>query len=110
MSFFRIKSKLENVREVTVVIYLDKTRNPSAGILGWLENFRDLSFNGQVEIWQRRELRSPEKCVKWREVRFGNLSNRRGRNRRVASEIVRENRRRLVIERNCFETAERGSR
>lgn len=76
MSFLRRKSILENVREVTVVIYLDKIRNHSAGMVDWFENMRDLSFNEQVEIWQRRELRSPEKCVKWREVRFGNLSNR----------------------------------
>jgi len=67
---------LENVREVTVVINLDKTRNPFAGMVDWLESLRDLNFNGQVDIWQRSASRSPEKCSKLREVRFGNLSNR----------------------------------
>ena len=45
---------LENVREVTVVINLDKTRNPFAGMVDWLESLRDLNFNGKVDIWQSR--------------------------------------------------------
>jgi len=67
---------LENVREVTVVINLDKTCNPFAGMVDWLESLRDLNFNGQVDIWQRRASRSLEKFSKLRKVRFGNLLNR----------------------------------
>jgi hypothetical protein len=47
-----------HVREVKVVIFLDKARNPFAGNLGWYDSLRDLSLNGNLEIWQRMALRS----------------------------------------------------
>ncbi|MCI26388.1 hypothetical protein A2U01_0047583 [Trifolium medium] len=54
-------------------------------------------------------LRSPWMLVMWREVRLGNLWNRVGINGSVGSDIVKEDRRRLVMERNCLEARERGS-
>jgi len=75
------------MKKIIVVTNLDKNRNPFAGMVDRLENLRDLSFNGKVDIWQSRASRSPEMCLKLREVRFGNLLNRRGRNGRVALEI-----------------------
>ncbi|MCI17020.1 hypothetical protein A2U01_0038167 [Trifolium medium] len=101
---------LEHVREVKVVIFLDKARNPSAGNVEWSDSLSDLSLNGSLEIWQRRVLRSPWKLVISREVRLGNLWNKIGMNRIVGSDIVKEDRRRVVMERKCLEARERGSK
>jgi hypothetical protein len=49
----------EYVKEVKVVIFLDKARNPFAGNWVWFESLSDLRLNGNLEIWQRRLLRSP---------------------------------------------------
>jgi hypothetical protein len=40
----------EHVSEIKVVIVWDKTRNPFAGMVGWLERLSDLRFNGKREI------------------------------------------------------------
>ncbi|MCH96978.1 hypothetical protein A2U01_0017970 [Trifolium medium] len=47
---------LEHVREVKVVIFLEKASNPFAGKLNSYGSLRlrDLSLNGNLEIWQRR--------------------------------------------------------
>jgi hypothetical protein len=100
---------LEHVREVKVVIFLDKARNPSAGNVEWSDSLSDLSLNGNVEIWQRRVLRSPWEVVIWREVRLGNLWNKVGMNGSVESDIVKEDRIWLVMEKKCLEVRERGS-
>jgi hypothetical protein len=41
---------LEQIRDVKVVIFLEKARNPIAGMVGWLEIFSDVSFNRKQEI------------------------------------------------------------
>jgi hypothetical protein len=100
---------LEHVREVKVVIFLDKARNPSAGNVEWSDILSDLSLNGNLEIWQRRVLRSPWELMIWREVRLGNLWNKVGMNGSVESDIVKEDRIWLVMEKKCLEVRERGS-
>jgi hypothetical protein len=100
---------LEHVREVKVVIFLDKARNPSAGNVEWSDSLSDLSLNGNLEIWQRRVLRSPWELMIWREVRLGNLWNKVGMNGSVESDIVKEDRIWLVMEKKCLEVRERGS-
>jgi hypothetical protein len=113
-SAIRIRSLLlklaiwEQVREVNVVIFWEKARNPFAGTVRWLERLSDVIFNdGKREILRRRASRSPWKRVRLRELRFVNLSKRRQRKGRVGLRIVSENRIRLMIERSCLETRER---
>jgi hypothetical protein len=53
-----IFSKLGQMREVKVVIFLEKARRPFAGILSWLERLSDVIFNGKRETWVRRLFRS----------------------------------------------------
>jgi hypothetical protein len=73
----------------------------------------DLRSKGEAEIWVRSSLRWPSRSLSWGErmilsdVMLGNLSKRRLRKGIVASEIVTKDRRRLVIDRNCFERTER---
>jgi len=59
--------------------------------------------------WLRRlsRLRWSRKCLRLRVLRFMNLLKRRGRKRSASFLKVIENRRRLVMERNCLETRER---
>lgn len=89
--------------------FWDGTRNPfwRRGTL-W-QTLSDLMFEGKLEILVRIASRvlSPEKWVRSRDVRLGNLWKRLGMKGIVWSMILRENRRRLVTERNCLETSER---
>ncbi|MCI07322.1 hypothetical protein A2U01_0028388 [Trifolium medium] len=99
---------LEQTREVKVVIFWEKIRSPSGGMVHWqLEKLSDLTCKGKQDISVRSASRSPVKCVRSREVRLVNLWKSRGREGRVWSKIVRENLQRLVIERNSFEMTER---
>lgn len=81
MSLLRREVMLEQVREVKVVIFLEKIRNPFKGMVCWLERLRDLRGKGELEIWMRSASRlvSLEMRVRLREVRFGNLWKRRER-------------------------------
>jgi hypothetical protein len=45
-----IKSILEQMREVKVVIFREKARNPIGGMTGWLEILRDVRFNRKQDI------------------------------------------------------------
>lgn len=79
-----IKPMLEQIREVKVVIFLEKACNPLAGILDRLERLSDVSvLNGKLEIWQRSLLGLPMKEERSREVRLLNLWKRRWREGRV---------------------------
>jgi hypothetical protein len=101
---------LKYVRDVKVVIFFEKVSNPLKGmvdLVNLLETLSDVMFNGKRAIWQRSLLRSPPKRVRSREVRLVSLLNSPRRKGSVGSYIVSENRRRLVMERNCLETRER---
>jgi hypothetical protein len=37
----------EQVREIKVVIFFEKARNPLAGMVDWKEIWSDVSFNGK---------------------------------------------------------------
>src|ERR1044072_2927811 len=102
----------EQVREVKVLIFSAKARNPFAGNPRWLERWSDLRpcKEGKREIWRRRASRSPWKWVRSREVRLGKRWKRRGRKGVVRSWTAREDRMRLVMERNCLQTRERDSK
>jgi hypothetical protein len=50
ISYLLIKKMWEQVREVNVVIFLDKARNPIKGMVMWFERFSDLRFKGKQEI------------------------------------------------------------
>jgi hypothetical protein len=101
---------LEHAKEVKVVIFLEKARNPFEGNLERFESSSDSrSSNGNLEIWRSRALRSPWKLVMWSDSRLGNLWNRVGMNGSVESDIVKESRRRLVMERNRLQARERYS-
>jgi hypothetical protein len=53
-------SKLQQMREVKVVIFLEKARNPIEGMVGLSDRLSDVRFfNGG--IWQRSASRSPWK-------------------------------------------------
>jgi hypothetical protein len=111
-SVLLIEYRLEYARDVKVVIFLEKVSNPLEGkvdSVNLLERLSDVMFNGKRAIWQRSWLRSPWKCVRLREVRLVNLLNSPQRKGSVEShiDIVSENARRLVMERNCLETRER---
>jgi hypothetical protein len=95
------------VREVKVVVFWEKARNPSAGMVGRKERLSDVSFSGIQEISPRIALMSPQNNERSREMRFVNLWKRRGRKGHIDSRIARENWRRLVIERNCLDTTDR---
>jgi hypothetical protein len=72
----------EQLREVKVVIFLDKARSPFVGMVDWLESLRDLRLKEKVEIWLRSASRLvglESMDVRSREVRFWNLWNKRGR-------------------------------
>jgi hypothetical protein len=64
------------MRDVKVVIFLEKARNPFAGMVGWLERLRDVRFNRKQDIGERSASRSPEKHVRLRDVRLVNLLKR----------------------------------
>jgi hypothetical protein len=49
-SYLWIKIMWEQVREVNVVIFWDKARNPFRGMVEWLERSNDLRFKGKKEI------------------------------------------------------------
>jgi hypothetical protein len=101
---------LKYVRDVKVVIFFEKVSNPLKGmvdLVNLLERLSDVMFNGKRAIWRRNLLRSPPKRLRLREVRLVNLLNSPRRKGSVGSHIVSENRRRLVMERNCLETRER---
>jgi hypothetical protein len=53
-SVLLIENMLEHLREVKVVIFWEKYRKPSEGKVVRLERLREVSFNGKVEILQRR--------------------------------------------------------
>jgi hypothetical protein len=99
----------EQVREVKVVIFCEKARNPFAGMVCWQEILSDVSFNGKQEILRRSVSLSRLllRCMLWmlRELRLVNLLKRPLRS--VDWRILKENRRRFVIERNCLETRDR---
>jgi Leu/Phe-tRNA-protein transferase len=95
----------EQVREVKVVIFCEKARSiPFAGLMVYLQEIlSDVSFNGKQEIWMRSVSRSM--LLRLRELRLVNLLKRPLRS--VDWRISKENRRRLVMERNCLETRDR---
>jgi hypothetical protein len=91
---------LEYVRDVKVVIFLEKVSNPLEGkvdSVNLLERLSDVMFNGKRAIWQRSLLRtSPRKGVRLRvvmlrEVRLVNLLNSPRRQGSVGSYILSEN-------------------
>lgn len=88
---------------------LDKANNPFTGML--LQD-KDCRSYGRDATWMRRAsmLRVWGRGVRSREVRLGKRWKRRGREEMVFPVILKENRRRLMMERNCFETVERGWR
>lgn len=103
------RKQWEQLREVKVVIFCEKTRKPFEGkgkeptpvILS------DVSFfNGKQEIVQRRLLRSwlSFNDERLRYLRLVNLSRRRPRKGSVPFLKKIENRRRSVIEKNCLDT------
>jgi hypothetical protein len=46
-SLLLIELMMEQVREVKVVVFLEKARNPSAGMVCLLERLSDVSFKGK---------------------------------------------------------------
>jgi hypothetical protein len=95
------------VREVKVVIFFEKARNPFAGMVGWLERLSEVTFNGKQEILIRSLSSSMPGVLRLRELRelkLGNLLKMLSTN---LPEKVSDNRRRLVMERNCLETRDR---
>jgi len=94
------------VREVKVVIFLEKARNLFVGKV-WLPITSDVSFfNGKLEI-KRRLLSTSMLLQMSRDVRCVNLLRRRLRKGRFLSRTESDNLRRLVMERKCLETRER---
>jgi hypothetical protein len=67
----------EQVREVKVVIFCEKARNPFAGMVYLQEILSDVSFNGKQEIWMRSVSRSM--LLRLRELRLVNLLKRPSR-------------------------------
>jgi hypothetical protein len=66
----------EQVREVKVVMFWEKARNPLT-VMGCWEISSDLRFNGKREISSRSMLMLPLKPERLREIRLVNLWKRR---------------------------------
>lgn len=102
------RKQWEQLKEVKVVIFCEKTRKPFEG--KGKEPTPDVSFvNGKQEIVQRRLLRSwlSFNDERLRDLRLVNLSRRRPRKGSVPFLTKIENRRRSMIEKNCLDTRDR---
>ncbi|PNX62355.1 hypothetical protein L195_g052940, partial [Trifolium pratense] len=67
----------EHMREVKVVMFCEKARNPLVGNGNTLRRWSHVTLSEKVEIWQRRLSRYSLEIL--REVRLGNLRKREGR-------------------------------
>jgi hypothetical protein len=87
------RNVLEQSRDVKVVMFWEKARNPFAGKVCWLEILSNVSFfNGKQEILRRCMSRLQLYPERSRELRLVNLLRRRSRKWPVASLTMSENR------------------
>lgn len=86
-----IKSMMEQVREVKVVVFLENASNPFAGMVCWSERLSDVSFKGKY-IWHRS-------------LRLVNLQKSRGRRKHVGSQTTKD--KTIGDGKKLFETMER---